>query len=386
MLDELRAPPVHQHSYAVIDGPEHANELLSAFVTDGLARSEQVTIIGLTDQRASSLLRRIDEDGADAQGAVRDGRLIVADRSVTDAVDTMTAQQVTDQVLEAVTAATGDGHTGIRLGGLLSGVAISPHEQTLSRLVRTHPVTALCLFHPHAPADILDQANRLHDRRLPSTAVFDDADVRVSKVSRQELRLAGRVHPGNQARVLSVLTQAARSGRLIVDAASLRDIDRASLHAILASDLRLTFRRPSQVLQKLTRESAGHFERASPADTMARTGIPVPGQTAIAVVTQLVWRTFGPDRPDRAESVLDWAGLLGNPAQSTAIVANRHHIAAATLTHRIRQIGNRGAQTPLSPLQLRDATRPSQPTEDHLSRQRTARLLDLPAPRSAGSA
>jgi hypothetical protein len=384
VLGDLIIAPAHSHCYAVIDGPEHANELLSDFVSAGLAASERITIIGLTDQQAFSLLARMNEDGADPHSSVREGQLSITGQSLTTQVDSMTAQQVTDQVLQAVSAATRDGYGGIRIGGMLSGLNASPHERTMTRLVRQHPVTALCLFHPHAPAAVRSQADRLHDGRVPSTAVFDDADVRVSAVSRKEVRLAGRVHPGNQARVLSVLTQTARKGRLVIDAASLRDIDPGSLRAILTSGLRLTLRRPSPMLQQLAGELAGQFQPAQPSNTMARNGIPVPGQTAPAVVTNLVWRTFGPQRPDRAESVLDWAGLAGNAAQAISDVATRHHIAAPTLNNRIRQISNRGAQTPLSPLQLRDATRATQPTEDHLSRQRTAGLLDLPSPRSEG--
>lgn len=122
------------------------------------------------------------------------------------------------------------------------------------------------------------------------------------------------------------------------------------------------------------------MERVSPANTMARTGVPVVGQTAPAVITNLIWRTFGHTPAGSAESVLDWAGLQGHPAEPIAEVAKRHHIARATLTNRVRRATNRGAQTPLSPLLLRDATRATQPTEDHLSRQRTALLLELPPP------
>lgn len=124
------------------------------------------------------------------------------------------------------------------------------------------------------------------------------------------------------------------------------------------------------------------MEHLPPANTMARTGVPVPGQTASAAVTTLIWRTFGPTRAGYAESVLDWAGLHGHPAGPITEVATRHHIARTTLTNRIRQVTHRGANTPLSPLLLRDATRATQSTEDHLSRKRTAQLLDLPPPRS----
>ncbi|MGS0684006.1 MEDS domain-containing protein [Nakamurella sp. GG22] len=373
--------PARRHSYAVVDGPEHTREVSSAFITAGLTRSERVTLIGVTDRQTGPLLTRLREDGADPHTALRDGQLIIADRSATAAVYTMTAQQLTDQVRQLATAAAGDGYTGIRLAGLLPGLTTSPHEATLSRLVREHPVTALCLYHPQAPAEVLSQARTLHDRRVPSTAVFNDPDVRVSTLPRHGLRLAGRIHPGNRAAVLAVLARTARNGPLIVDVASLRDIDTGSLHTILNSGLRLSLRRPNPRVQRLTQELTAEMNPGSPGNTMARSAFPVPGQTAAAVVTNLTWRTYGPAQAGRAESVLDWAGLHGEPAGPIAEVAHRHHTTPATLTNRIRRVTNRGAQTPLSPLLLRDVTRPTQPTEDHLSRLRTAQLLGLPPPR-----
>ena len=181
--------------------------------------------------------------------------------------------------------------------------------------------------------------------------------------------------------MLSILTDAARTGRPNIDAASLRDIDPTSLHAILTSALGLSLRRPHPLVQRLTRELAAQVNRATPADTMARAGTPVLGQSAAEVVTNLIDRVFGPTRVGSAESVLDWAGVQGHPAGPVADVARRHHTTPVTLTNRLRLVISRGTQTPLSPLLLRDVTRPTQPTEDHLSRERIAELLGLPPPR-----
>jgi hypothetical protein len=382
VLDDQIGAPTRRHSYAVVDGPEHALELSAEFVTGGLARSERVTLVGLSGRRAARVLTRLREDGVDPDGALRDGRLIIADEAVTAALYTMPAQQLTDRVIDQTAAAISDGHTGIRLGGMLLGLETSPHERSLSRLVREHPVTALCLYHPSAPTAVLAEAHALHDQQVRSTAVFNDPDLRVSLIPGRGVRLAGRVHSGNRAQVLSILTDAARTGRPNIDAASLRDIDPTSLHAILTSGLGLSLRRPSPLVRRLTRELAAQVNRATPAYTMARTGVPVPGQTAADVVTNLIHRVFGPTRGGCAESLLDWAGLLGHPAGPVAEVADRHRTTPATLTNRARLVTSRGTRTPLSPTLLRDAIRPTQPTEDHLGRQRLAELLGLPPPRS----
>ena len=75
---------------------------------------------------------------------------------------------------------------------------------------------------------------------------------------------------------------------------------------------------------------------------------------------------------------MDWAGLLDRPAQPPVEVAHRHRISTATLTNRVRQVHRRGSQTPLTPVQLRDVTRPPYPSDDHLGRRRIAQLLGLP--------
>ena len=367
-----------RHSYAVVDGAEHALEITSGFVISGLKKSDQIILVGLTDRRAGLLLARLREDGADPAGALRDGQLIIVDQVKTHALYAMPTNQVADELDRQATAAVRAGYAGIRFGGLLPGMTVSPHERTLNLLVLKHPAIALCLYHGQAPAEILTQVHRLHDRRLPSTAVLDDGELRITTISRHGLRLAGRIGPGNRFQTLAVLADAAGEGRRTIDAASLRGIDLESLHALLTSGLGLKLRRQNPVMQRLTRTLAAQTHPASSPDIAARTGAAVPGQTACALVTNLVWRTFGHSATGRAESVLDWVGLLDAPAGRIVEVANRHHIASVTLGNRVRQARNRGIQTPLNPLQLRDATRATQPTEDHLSRQRIAQLLGLP--------
>ena len=362
----------------MVDGAEHALEITAGFVIGGLKNSDRITLIGLTVRRADSLWTRLREDGTDPAGALRDGQLIIVDQAKTRALYAMPPSQVSDELNHQATAAVRAGYTGIRFGGLLPGTTVSPHEQTLNRLVLEHPATALCLYQGQAPAEVLTQVHDQHDRQVPSTAVLDDGELRITRLSRHGLRLAGRICPGNRLRTLAVLADAAEQGRRTIDIASLREIDPESLHVLLTSGLGLKFRRQNPTVQRLARTLAAQAQPAASPDTATRTGTFVPGQTASDLVINLVWRTFGPSATGRAESVLDWAGLLGTPAGPIGEVANRQHIAPATLTNRVRQARNRGTQTPLNPLQLRDATRATQPTEDHLSRQRITQLLGLP--------
>ena len=111
-----------------------------------------------------------------------------------------------------------------------------------------------------------------------------------------------------------------------------------------------------------------------------RDGIQVPGTTTRMVVTGLIWRTYGSARPRRAQSVLDWAGLLGHPARAVRHIATRHGVTVPTIRNRVQHVRSRGQAIPLSPLVLRDTERVSYQGEDHLSRQRCAYLLGVRPP------
>jgi hypothetical protein len=65
---------------------------------------------------------------------------------------------------------------------------------------------------------------------------------------------------------------------------------------------------------------------------------------------------------------------------ATARLAEMTQRFGEKLTIRIRQVTSRGAQIPLTPVQLRDASRTTAPTEDELSHRRIAQLLGLPSP------
>ena len=139
--------------------------------------------------------------------------------------------------------------------------------------------------------------------------------------------------------------------------------------------LQLTWPRPSGAVQpmidRLAVEEWDHIG--------ARTGTAVAGFTVPTVVTALIWRTFG-RTAEGARTTLDWAGLLDRQADPINDLARRYATTATTLRRRVQRARTRGANLPLTPRVLQDATRATQPTDDALGRQRCAHILGIPVP------
>ena len=378
MTDDGISAPTDRHCYAVVDGDEDAVDVSAAFAAAGMEASERVVLVGSTDLSTELLLSRLWQHGVDPVNAARNGQLIMVDQAKTHAASDMPAQQAVAELRRQATAAVRDGYTGIRFGGLFPGVTVSPHEHTLNGVISQHPATALCIYHAQAPAEVLSTVDHLHDSRVPSTTLFDDGNLRITASFPHRLRMVGRVEPGNRHRVMTVLGEAAEAGSRTINTASLQVFDQETLRTILALGVGLT---QKPVTGRTNGVSAQAVPVPASPDATGRNGFALPGRIASTLVANLIWRTFGTARPGRAESVLDWAGLLGRLAAPIADVADRHHVALATVTSRVRHVQQRGSQTPLTPLQLRDASREPHPTEDQLSRNRIAQLLGLPPPR-----
>jgi len=112
-----------------------------------------------------------------------------------------------------------------------------------------------------------------------------------------------------------------------------------------------------------------------------RDSIPLPGVTPAQVVSQLAHRVFGPLQPKRTQIVLDYHGLLAQPAGSAADIARRHHVTTPTVSNNAGVVRAAGARQPLSPLLVVEAERASTPGDDHLGRVRIAATLGLARPK-----
>ena len=110
--------------------------------------------------------------------------------------------------------------------------------------------------------------------------------------------------------------------------------------------------------------------------TRARNGPPLPGLTVNELVSQLSWRVLGPLK-GRAKSVLDWAGLRGEPPATIEAVARRYFVTPQAVKHRIRRVAAAGAQLPLTDNLLAEVLGPPRSGENPVTHRRCVHLLSI---------
>jgi hypothetical protein len=113
-----------------------------------------------------------------------------------------------------------------------------------------------------------------------------------------------------------------------------------------------------------------------------RDGTPVPGLTVPDVTRQLTWRILGPLK-GRAKSVLDWAGLRGEPPKTFHEAGRTYFVTGRTVAHRVQRVAAEGARIPLSQEAHRRPDPAHRPRRRPVMRQRCAHLLGINPPRTA---
>lgn len=256
------------HGCTILSTAEQGWEALSTFVGDGLGDHEKAVIAGLRVDQADVLLRRLHEDGVDPGPPTRSGQVLVmpaeASRELLELPAAHLAGMLTDQIQQALD----EGFNGLRLGGIYPGSGVGPFERTLGLLVRSHPLTVFCAYEKSGlAAGQVDRVRELHDREVQDSAVYDDGALRITRPYPGWLRLAGRWSPQNHVEALAVVAAAAAAGHRNVDAASLRYVDPAGLHALLtgiSGGLRL--RRPNDLVRRLAGLIAARHAAGEPGD------------------------------------------------------------------------------------------------------------------------
>ena len=107
-----------------------------------------------------------------------------------------------------------------------------------------------------------------------------------------------------------------------------------------------------------------------------RDGVAVPGFTVADVTRQLTWRVLGPLK-GRAKSVLDWAGLRGEPPKTFRDAGKAYFVTGGAVAHRVRRVAAEGARLPLNRELIAELSLAAAPGEDPVIRDRCAHLLGV---------
>lgn len=106
---------------------------------------------------------------------------------------------------------------------------------------------------------------------------------------------------------------------------------------------------------------------------------PLSGRTPAEVVSQLIYRLFGPDRA-AVLPLLDLHGLAGRPATNQIATGVRNHVPQLQLRLAQRNLAAEAARCAIDAAILREAARPTGPFEDHQSRVCIAQTLGVAKP------
>ena len=107
-----------------------------------------------------------------------------------------------------------------------------------------------------------------------------------------------------------------------------------------------------------------------------RDGVALPGLTVADVTRQLTWRVLGPLK-GRAKSVLDWAGLRGEPPKTFRDAGRAYFVTGRAVALRVRRVAAEGARLPLNRELIAELSRAAAPGEDPVVRDRCAHLLGV---------
>ena len=171
-------------------------------------------------------------------------------------------------------------------------------------------------------------------------------------------------------------------GRIVIDPAVMggvpcvRDtpVPVATIADLLAANI--TIEAVLELYPQLTVHDVRACEVFSRHMTRARNGPPLPGLTVHELVSQLTWRVLGPLK-GRAKSVLDWAGLRGEPPATIEDVARQYFVTPKAVQHRLGRVAAAGAELPLSDTLLAELVGPPPIGVNPLTHRRCVHLLGI---------
>lgn len=227
------------HACAVPGSDEQLWETTARFLGDGLAAGERV--VYYADGTADAVLERLVDDRVAVDRPLADGQLIVVDAEGTRAALRRTVREAAATLAGLVDDAVDAGYTGLRVTGQLDyglrhpgGTSLADHDRIIDPVLAGRRGRVLCLYDRRRfPDDVIERMCALHRVEIETPTLYDDGLLRVTRVDRFRLRVAGEVDHSNRpviARMIAAtLDDALRSddapAALELDLSSLRFLD-----------------------------------------------------------------------------------------------------------------------------------------------------------------
>ncbi len=239
--------PSAVHACAVPVSDEQLWEMTARFLRDGLVAGERV--VYHADGTADAVLERLVDDRVPVDRPLADGQLTVVDTEATRAALRSPVRETAAALAAAIDDAVDAGYAGLRVTGQLDhglrspgGVSLADHDRMLDSVLAGRPGRVLCFYDRRRfPDTAIERMCGLHRVQVVAPALYDDGLLRVTRVDRFRLRLAGEVDHSNRpvvARmVAAALDDALRSdgapAALELDLSSLRFLDVAGAVALV---------------------------------------------------------------------------------------------------------------------------------------------------------
>ena len=231
--------PSAVHACAVPGSDEQLWETTARVLGDGIAAGERV--VYYADGTADAVLERLVDDRVPVDRPLADGQLTVVDTEGTRASLRRTVREAAAALAAMIDDAAEAGWAGLRVTGQFNhgllrpgGTSLADHDRVVDPVLAGRRGRVLCLYDRRRfPDDVIERMCALHRVEIETPTLYDDGLLRVTRIDRFHLRLAGEVDHSNRpviARMIATsLDDALRAddspAALALDLSSLRFLD-----------------------------------------------------------------------------------------------------------------------------------------------------------------
>jgi anti-anti-sigma regulatory factor len=227
--------PSAVHACAVPGSDEQLWETTARFLGNGIAAGERV--VYYADGTADAVLERLVDDRVPIDRPLADGQLSVVDTESTRAVLRRPVREAAATLAAMVDDAVDAGYAGLRVTGQFShglqrpgGTSLADYDRIIDPVLAGRRGRVLCLYDRRRfPDEVIERMCALHRVQVEAPTLYDDGLLRVTRVDRFRLRLAGEVDHSNRPVIARMIATALDDALRSDDAPAAVRLDLSSL-------------------------------------------------------------------------------------------------------------------------------------------------------------